>query len=442
MGRWQVGLAGCALALCSSIAFSAGLLEAYQAARQNDPTFRAARHERDAGQYNIDISRAGLLPNLSFSGSYSKNTGERQSTIVNVTQQLDYRYTYSVVTLRQPLFNYDSYVRYQQGGVLAAYSDAIFDKKEAELAVKLAGAYFDALLAMEKLALADAEITAYGAQRELAERRRRGGEGTVTEVAEADSRLQLARAGQADALDGLAVALRVLEGMTGTRPGNLWPLREDFLPTGVQPAQLDDWYTLAQDNNPDIRAQRKAYENARLEVDRNRAGHFPQVDFVATNTRGENQSIDTLNQKSSINAVGVQVNIPLFAGGRVNAQTSQAIANRERAQAELDAVINSTLVEVKRQFLAVQTGGTKVTAYQKAVDSSVVASEGTLRGMKAGIRTNSDVLDAERQMFVAKRDLAQARYQFLANTLQLKAAAGVLSEKDIVEIARLLIPVP
>ena len=240
MGRWQVGLAGCALALCSSIAFPAGLLEAYQAARQNDPTFRAARHERDAGQYNIDISRAGLLPNLSFSGSYSKNTGERQSTIVNVTQQLDYRYTYSVVTLRQPLFNYDSYVRYQQGGVLAAYSDAIFDKKEAELAVKLAGAYFDALLAMEKLALADAEITAYGAQRELAERRRRGGEGTVTEVAEADSRLQLARAGQADALDGLAVALRVLEGMTGTRPGNLWPLREDFLPTGAQPAQLDD----------------------------------------------------------------------------------------------------------------------------------------------------------------------------------------------------------
>ena len=200
--------------------------------------------------------------------------------------------------------------------------------------------------------------------------------------------------------------------------------------------------SLPQDQNPDIRARCKAYVNARLEVDRNRAGHFPQVDFVATSMRREDQSIGTLNQKSSINAVGVQVNILLVAGGRVNAPSSQAIANRERALGELDAAINSTLVEIKRPFFAVQTGGSQVAAYQKAVDSSVVASEGTLRGMKVGIRTNTDVLDAERQMFVAKPDLAQAKCQFLVSTLQLKAAAGVLPEKDVVEIARLLIPVP
>ena len=440
MQHLATALAGCWLALLSSGALGSGLLEAYHAARQNDPTFRAARYERDAGQYAIDIGRAGLLPNLSLFGAYSKNTGERESTIVNVTQPLDYRSTQSTIVLRQPLFNYENFVRYQQGGVQAAYSDAVFDRKEAELAVKVSNAYFDALLAMEKLALADAEITAYGAQRQLAERRRKGGEGTVTEVAEADARLQLARAGRADAFDRLSVAMRVLEGMTGAPIGALWRLRRDFVPDGVRPSHLDDWYAVAQDNNPEVRARSKAYEMARLDVNRNAAGHLPQLDFVARSTRAENQSIDSLNQKSTINSLGVELNIPVFAGGRVTAQTSQAIANRERALAEKDAALNDVLVEVKRQFMAVETGADKVRAYEKAVDSSVVAAEGTRRGMAAGIRTNTDVLDAERQMFVAKRDLAQARYEFLVSTLQLKSAAGVLSEKDVAEVASQLLP--
>ena len=387
MAHWSVKLMSCCtLALWSSGVFAAGLLDAYSAARQNDPTFRAARYERDAGQYAIAIGRSGLLPNISVTGSYSKNAGERTSTIVDVTQSLDYYDKVISIALRQPLFNYDSFVRYQQGGVQAAYSDAIFDRKEAELAVKVAGAYFDALLAMDKLAVADAEIAAYGAQRKLAERRRKGGEGTVTEVAEAEARLQLARAGRADALDRVAVAMRKLEGITGTPMGELWILRPDFVPIGVRPGQLEEWYVLAQDNNPEIRAQRKAYEMASLEVNRSRAGHLPQLDFVARATRSENETISTLNQKTAVTAVGVQLNFPLFAGGRVSALTGQAVANRERTQAELDATVNEVLVEVKRQFMAVETGVSKVAAYEKAVDASLVAAEGTMRGMAAGIQ--------------------------------------------------------
>jgi protease secretion system outer membrane protein len=216
---------------------------------------------------------------------------------------------------------------------------------------------------MERLALTDAEIAAYQAQRELAERRRKGGEGTVTEVAEAESRLQLARAGRADALDRLSVAMLRLESMTGKPMAPLWPLRPEFSPNGVQPGNLDEWSALAQDNSAEIRSRRKAFEFASLEVDRNRAGHYPQLDLVARSSRAENETISQLNQKDSINAVGVQLNIPLFAGGRVNALTDQAVANRERARAELDAAVNEVLIEVRRQFMAVETGGSKIAAY-------------------------------------------------------------------------------
>lgn len=442
MGYRAARLAGGVLALVSSQVFAAGLLDAYQAARQNDPTFRAARYERDAGQYAIDIGRAGLLPTLAITGAYSKNKGERElpSAGRTFTDALDYKDATTALVLRQPLFNYDSFVRYQQGDVQAAYSDAVFDRKEAELALKVSGAYLDTLSAMDRLALADAEITAYRAQRELAERRRKGGEGTLTDVADAESRLQLARAGRADAFDRVALALRKLEGMTGKPMRPLWILRSDFMPTGVPPGRLDEWSALAQDRNPEIRTRRKAYELASLEVDRNRAGHLPQLDLVARRTRADSETLSTLNQKSSIDSLGLQLSIPLFAGGRVSALTDQAVANRERALAELEAATDEALVELTRQFLAVETGATKVIAYQQAVDAGVVAVEGAKRGMLAGIRTNSDVLEAERLMFAAKRDLFQARYEVLVGTLQLKAAAGVLSEKDVAEIASLLLP--
>ncbi len=436
------GLLGCVLALWSSGLLAAGLMDAYHAARQNDPSFRAARHERDAGQYAIAIGRSGLLPNIGITGAYSRNRGERTyfTRAGSPTEDLDYREEAGAIALRQPLFNYDSFVRYRQGGVQAAFSDAVFDRKESEFAVKLASAYFEVLFSLERLALSDAEIAAYRVDRETSERRRRGGEGTVTEVAEAESRLQLARAGRADAIDRLSVANLRLESMTGKAMAPLWPLRPDFAPSAVQSVGLDQWSALAEESSPEIRARRKAFEFASLDVERNRAGHYPQLDFVARSSRTQGESLSTVDQKNVINSVGVQLNIPLFAGGRVDALTGQAVANRARAQAELDAAVNEVLIEVRKQFMAVETGGSKIAAYRKAVDASVVAVEGTLRGMRGGIRSNVDVLNAERVMFVAKRDLAQARYEYLLSLLQLRAAAGVLSEKDLAEVASQLLP--
>ena len=293
---------------------------------------------------------------------------------------------------------------------------------------------------MDKLALNEAEVTAYTEQRQFAERRRRAGEGTVTEIAEAESRLQLARAGQADALDRLSVARHKLQGMTGAPPGELWPLRTDFQPTGVLPAELDEWYAIAQEHSPEVRSRRKSYEFADLDVDRQRSGHLPQLDLVGRVQQASNESLSTLDQRTDLRTVGVQLTVPLVAGGRVIAQSGQAIANRGRAQAELDTAVSDLQVEIRRLLLAVQTGGNKVAAYQQAVDASAVAAEGARRGMSAGIRTNTEVLDAERLFYSAKRDLAQARYEVLAAILQLKAVSGILTEKDLAEVASLLVP--
>ena len=134
----------------SSHASALGLMDAYQAALVNDPTLRAARHERDAGQQALPIARAGLLPSVSLSSSRANNTGDRSLlTPGSPSQALDYRSAQDTLSLRQPLLNVDSVLRYRQGGVQSEYSEAVFSQKEGELAIRVGSAYFDLLLAAE-----------------------------------------------------------------------------------------------------------------------------------------------------------------------------------------------------------------------------------------------------------------------------------------------------
>lgn len=430
----------CLLMLLTAGAPAASLLDAYQSAVLNDPTLKAARYERQAGQLALPIARAALLPNISFSSSRSTNSGNRSLAPGLPRQALDYRSAQDVLSLRQTLFNYESYVRYQQGAVQAEYSAAVYSKKEADLAVRVAAAYFDLLLAGEKLAFADAEVTAFGDQRTLAQRRNSAGEGTVTEIAESGARLAIAEANRADVLDQMSVARRVLEDITGTPATDLRVLKASFTPAGVQPADLEQWAATALEQSPDIVVQRKLLESARLEVERNRAGHMPRLDLVVSLSKTDSDTLNTLNQQATVRSAGVQLTVPLFAGFGVSAQIAQALANHERAAAELDATVSKVQLEVRRWFLATRTGATKVVAYERAVDAGRVAVEGTRRGMTAGIRTNTDALDAQRLLFSALRDRAQARYEFLTSMLKLKAAAGSLTADDVTQVDQLLEP--
>lgn len=438
MGRPHVALIVCASLVLAPPASALGLLDAYQAALINDPTLRAARHERSAGQQALPVARAGLLPNASLSSNRMNNAGDRRLAPATPPQALDYRSVQDALSLRQPLFNVDSFMRYRQGAIQSDYSEAVFNKKEGELALRVAGAYFDLLLAAEKLALSEAEVTSFSDQLKLAQRRNSSGEGTVTEIAETTARLAIAETNRADATDQTALARRALEAMTGKPMGELRVLKKTLPAFDMQPPSEDEWASLALEKSPEITAQRKVLESAEVEIDRIRAGHLPRLDFVASVSKTESDSLTTLNQQATVRSAGLQLTIPLFAGLGVVAQTEQAIANRERAAAELDAMISKVQLDVRRWFLAARNGVNKAVAYERAVDAGMVALEGTKRGMAAGIRTNTDVLEAQRVLFSALRDRAQARYEFFASRLKLKAAAGTLTASDMTAVEELL----
>jgi protease secretion system outer membrane protein len=226
-----------------------------------------------------------------------------------------------------------------------------------------------------------------------------------------------------------------LEGVIGGDPGELDRLGDNFRPIALEPASFEDWRKLALARNNMLAASRLAVENARLDIGRNRAGHYPRVDFVASYNKSDSESLQNLNQQNTNRQLGVQVNIPLYQGGAVNATTRQAAAVYGRAQAELDARTNEVLVELRKAHSLVTSSSRKIDALVKAVESGKLLMLATEQSIKGGVRINLDLLNAQQQLFTSQRDLAQARYSYLVGLMRLRAAAGTLQADTVREIA-------
>ncbi|QXI29315.1 TolC family outer membrane protein [Pseudomonas vanderleydeniana] len=425
--------------LLSNPSQALGLLEAYDLALRNDPTFQAAIRERDAGEENRVIARAGLLPTLNWTYNNSRNESEvtQATAFGKVTSDRDYRSYAASLTLQQPLLDYEAYARYRQGAAQALFADQRFRGKSQELAVRLLSAYSEALLAQERIELSRAQRRALAERLELNQRLLKGGEGTRTDLLETQARLSLTQAEEIEAQDSQDTALRSLEAIVG-QPllvDDLAPLATHFSIEPLQPQRFETWRDMALANNAELASQHHALTAAEYEVERKRAGHLPKVSLYATSRQTSSDSESSYNQKYDTNTIGIQVSVPLFAGGSVSASTRQAASQLSQAQYELDAQTVTTLVELRKQFNLNTSGAAKVRAYEVAVSSATALVEATRKSVQGGERVNLDVLDAEQQLFSARRDLAQARHAYLLARIQLRFYAGVLEAGDLQALA-------
>jgi protease secretion system outer membrane protein len=159
------------------------------------------------------------------------------------------------------------------------------------------------------------------------------------------------------------------------------------------------------------------------------------VDFIAAYSKGDAESINTYNQNSVNRTIGVQVNLPLYQGGAINASTRQAAASYGRAQSDLDARSNKVMVELRKAHSIVLSSVHKIEALEKAVASGQLLMRATEQSIKGGVRINLDLLNAQQQLYTSQRDLAQARYSYLIGLMRLRAAAGTLDADSVREAA-------
>lgn len=411
---------------------------AVEAARSHDAAYRAARRELEAGEELVPIARAGLLPTVTASYSESRVRGERDYAAPRTRQDLDYRNPVAALQLRAPLFNLEAHSRHAAAQAQAEGARARFAAGGRELLDRLGLAYVQRLFAEETLALARVQVDALGTQTEIARRRLAAGEGTRTELADAAASLASAQAELIAAEDQRALAQRALARITGSETPTLDALPADAAPLLPGTRALPDWVALGHANNPTIATRQREIDALQHEIRRARAGHFPRVDLVASAIKAENESISTLDQETSQYSVGVQVNIPIYAGGGVDASVRRAAAELARAQARLEDDLQTLQLDIERQFRTLESGRARLSALDDAVASSALALEGARRGQAAGVFSTADVLDALRRHHAARRDAARARHELLVARIRLQALAGIQEEEIVADVDHLL----
>jgi len=435
-----------AFTLYANAAQAADLVQVYQQALANDATYASARNSLTAGQERITQGRSLLLPQVALTGSHLKNNGDftpvNEGALTDVGgvptrvtgRDTDNSQNIYTLQLTQPLFRWANWQQYQQSKLAQAQAEAQFAQAQQDLIVRVAQAYFDVLTAQDNLASIQAQKSATTEQLASAKRNFEVGTQTITDTHEAQAAYDLVVAQEFAAINDLEVRRTALQQIIGTAPASLATLRTGVAIAPPQPATIEPWISSAEQQNYGVTVQQLAVEIAKREIERNRAGHMPTVDFVAQSQR-QSQTASGITKN---NAIGVQWTMPIFSGFQITSKVRETIALEEKARNDLEATKRSAAQNARQAYLGVNSGLAQVRALEAAEVSSKSALESNKLGYQVGVRINIDVLNAQRQLYSTQRDLAKARYDTIMNGLRLKAAAGTLKEADLVPVNALL----
>ena len=432
-----------AVALSSVPARAADLLQIYRDALANDATYASARATRDAGLESLPQGLAPILPTVNataFTQDNRNNISFRGAAPDSQRQGNSNGFT---VTLTQPLFNWQNIQAYKEAGFKAAQAEATFGQATQDLIVRVAQAYFDVLASQDSLAFIQGQKVAISEQLAQAKRNFEVGTATITDTHEAQARFDLATSQEIAAQSDLEIKKRTLQQIVGKFPERLEPLKPNIDLNPPKPNSMEDWATAAASQGYPVRAQEATLEIAVREIERTRAGHLPTLNIVGS-TGSSSSSISTstsINNNASdatSSAISLQLAIPLYAGGNVSSLVRQAVANREKAQQDLEGARRTAALSARQSYVGVTNGMAQVKALEAALVSSRSALDSNKLGYEVGVRINIDVLNAQQQVFSTLRDLSRARYDTILNGLRLKAASGTLGEADVEEVNRLL----
>jgi len=427
------------------LARAQSLQELYDAARAYDATYLAARALLDSAQYRVEQAYALRRPSVGLTvsgGRSTSDTPDLPSQTYTATNQYG-----AQVTGSQSLFNRQNDATISQAEKSLDVSRADFESADQDLILRVSQAYFDVLAAQDTLGTARASLAAINEQVASAKRNFEVGNATITDTREAQARYDLARATEIQAQNDLLtkrIALDQLVGRQGVTPK---PLAVPVALPPVAPTNVDDWVARADAEHPAVRKARLGLDVARLETDKAKAANLPTVGLTAGYGRGHvdvynaapGGSLRGTSPSTSAN-VGVQMNIPLFAGFSIQNRVKETLALEDKSQQDLEFARRSVAQATRTAYYGLQSGTAQVSALEAAESSSQLALEATQLGYKVGVRVNLDVLNAQAQLYSTQTQLAKARYDLVIAGLRLRQAAGKVTPDDVAAVNRLLKP--
>jgi outer membrane protein len=433
----------------ASTARAEDLQQVYEAARAFDATYLAARALAESATYRAAQADALRLPNVAATASATANARDRFNTVFDGAGgvrdpegTINGQISNANVNARQPLFNRQNSAIIDQAEKQLDISREDLRAAEQDLIVRVAQAYFDVLAAQDTLATTRTSKTAIAEQLASAKRNFEVGTATITDTREAQARFDLATAQEIAAENDLLnkrIALDQLVGRANVAPN---PLVTPVMLPAIVPADQEQWVRTADSEHPGVRRAQLGFDIAKLETDKARAGHLPTIDAVATagvtHGSGNLARFQGTSGSVAIGTVGVQMNLPLFAGFAVQNRVKETLVLEDKTRNDLEGARRAVAQGTRQAYNSVLSGQAQVKALEAAEVSSKLALEATQLGYRVGVRVNVDVLNAQTQLFVTQRDLAKARYDVLVGGLRLRQASGTLAPGDLSALNQLV----
>jgi len=423
---------------------SESLLDIYNEALENDPTYKAAEYSYLADKELKVQGRAALLPSITLSGSTNWNEYYQNKEL-----QQQYNSFSSSARVTQPLFRLDTWFKYRQSKSLTDAAEADFAFEQQNLLVRTAELYFGVLRAIDNLNAAISEEKAIKKQLDQAKQRFEVGLSAITGVQEAQLAFDLSKASRIRTEGSLYSARESLNALIGREIFSLNELGDSLLIDLPTPSSKQKWVELALENNYQLKAaylRKKAAKSSARSVASN---HLPKIDIVGSQSESETnqfnyEGFNIDGQGIPVPSVtgrrnySIQLSMPLFQGGAINSRRKQAYSQYERANENTLFTERRIIQEVRSQFSNVLTLVANVNAQKQAVVSATSALEATQVGYRVGTRNVVDLLQAEKNLYSAEKNLANAKYDYILANLRLGLASGTITPADIVKINNLL----
>lgn len=433
--RWPL-LTAAGVVLMSSFTtpcFAASdLLAALEAAQANDPTYRESEAAALSVAEGVPQATADLwLPTLSFTAGATRIRQDLTSAFAfGANGNLAYTAKEYRINLSQPIYHYDRFIALKQADKRLQQAQLEVLVARQDLMVRVAERYFEVLAAEDTLEFARAEKDSLKSQLDQAQQRFEVGLIAITDVQEAQAGHDRALASEISAQNAVENAREALREVTESYSAQLVALGDKMPLTVPEPLDIESWTQTALQSNLNLKAAEIGAEIAHDEIRRQYAQHLPTVDIVGGH--GYNQQDGRFGASEVTQGdIGVQLNVPLFEGGRTVSRTRQSEHDHRVALEQLEQARRAAHRQAREAYLGVVTRISSVNALRQAVTSSRTALESTQAGFEVGTRTAVDIVDAERSLFQAKRDYARARYDYILDTLRLKRAAGSLAPEDL-----------
>lgn len=416
-------------------------------ARAGEPTYLSAKTNVQAAKARTDQALGAMLPQLSASGNTTANDRKYQTRNSPVPPAKDgYNSNAAQVSLTQPIWRYANIVGWQQAEAVAAQAEHQLAGAEQELFARLVTAWFDLLAARDAVAFTAQQAEALRRQWEIVRRGEELGAHSFPQVVDAKAKLDQALSDAVTAETDSQLKRAALEQLVG-------PLREQELPymrgnaalTDLNAGHVEKWLETVELANPNILAAQQAYEAGGSEVRKQRAGHYPTLDVVASygkNSQAVGGFPGQAGYEITQGSVGLQLNIPIFSGGTQSAKVDEALAQKEKARLEIEAARRGAILAAKQAWFGWHGAYARAQAGAQAIKAARAALAVARLGTENGLKTELDLLQAEQQWRAGQRDFRKGRYDQVVAYVKLKAAAGMLTAGDVVALDALFVRVP